>query len=104
MNPTIAIDHTQIARFCRRWSIAELSVFGSALRDDFRPDSDIDVLVAFDPAADWSLFDHARMEEELTAILGRKADIVTRRAVERSDNWIRRSEILSGAEPLYAAR
>ena len=81
-----------------------VSIFGSALRTDFRPDSDVDVLVTFAAEASWSLLDHVAMEEDLSNVLGRKADIVTRRAVERSDNWIRRNEILAGAEPVYAAR
>lgn len=93
----------EIEEFCRRWKVVELSVFGSVLRDDFRPDSDVDLLVRFAPEARWSLFDHARMERELEGILGRKVDLVSRSAVERSPNWIRRQEILSTARPLYAA-
>lgn len=93
----------QVEAFCRRWSIVELSVFGSVLRADFRPDSDIDLLVRFAPEARWSLFDHARMERELGEILGREVDLVSRSAVERSPNWIRRKEILSTARTLYAA-
>lgn len=89
--------------FCRRWKIAELSLFGSALREDFGPDSDVDLLVRFAPDADWSLFDHARMERELVEILGREVDLVTRSAVEHSPNWIRRQEILRTAKPLYVA-
>jgi predicted nucleotidyltransferase len=92
----------RIEELCRRWKIVELSLFGSALRDDFRPDSDIDLLVRFAPDADWSLLDHARMERELTGILGREVDLVTRTAVEASPNWIRRQEILSTARALYA--
>jgi predicted nucleotidyltransferase len=98
------IDDERIAEFCRRWQIAELALFGSVLRDDFRPDSDVDVLVTFAPTADWSLFDHIAMEEELSNLLGRKVDLVSRRAVERSTNWIRREAILTTAEPLYVAR
>src|SRR5437867_1652265 len=101
MSPQIPIDRKIVADFCRRWKIVELSLFGSVLRDDFRPDSDVDVLVAFDPTADWTLLDHARMEEELSTLLGRKVDMVTRPAIERSSNWIRRRAILSSAEPVY---
>ncbi|HEX7183389.1 MAG TPA: nucleotidyltransferase domain-containing protein [Thermoanaerobaculia bacterium] len=89
--------------FCRRWKILELSLFGSALREDFGPDSDVDLLVRFTPDADWSLFDHARMELELVEILGREVDLVTRSAVEQSPNWIRRQKILRTARPLYVA-
>jgi uncharacterized protein len=91
----------RIADFCRRWKIRELSLFGSALRDDFGPDSDVDLLARFAPDADWSLFDHARMERELIEILGREVDLVNRSAVERSPNWIRRREILRTARALY---
>ena len=93
----------EMAAFCRRWKIVELSLFGSALRGDFRSDSDIDLLVRFAPDARWSLFDHAQMELELMARLGREVDLLSRSAVERSANWIRREEILGTARPLYAA-
>jgi len=93
----------EIEEFCRRWQIVELSAFGSVLRDDFRPDSDIDLLARFAPEARWSLFDHSKMERELEEILGRKVDLLSRSAVERSPNWIRRREILSTARALYAA-
>jgi uncharacterized protein len=93
----------EVEDFCRRWRIVELSVFGSVLRPDFRPDSDIDLLVRFAPEARWSLFDHVRMERELGEILGREVDLVSRSAVERSPNWIRRKEILSTARTFYAA-
>jgi predicted nucleotidyltransferase len=104
MSARIPIDREKIAEFCRRWEITEFSLFGSVLRDDFRPDSDVDVLVTFALDAEWSLFDDVDMEEELSAIFGRKVDLVSRRAVERSDNWIRRKAILSTAEPVYVAR
>jgi uncharacterized protein len=93
----------EIEAFCRRWKIVELSVFGSALREDFRPDSDIDFLVRFAPDARWSLFDHMEMELELVRLLGREVDLVTRSSIERSPNWIRREEILGTARTLYAA-
>jgi hypothetical protein len=86
----------------KSWSY-ELSFFGSVVREDFRFDSDVDVLVTFAPDADWSLLDHVAMEEELSSVLGRKADLVTRKAVERSGNWIRRKAILESAMPYYVA-
>ncbi|HJY79678.1 MAG TPA: nucleotidyltransferase family protein [Candidatus Binatia bacterium] len=104
MSVRIPISREKIAEFCRRWKITEFALFGSVLRDDFRPDSDVDVLVTFAPDAEWSLFDDVDMEEELSAIFGRKVDLVSRRAVERSDNWIRRKAILSTAELVYVAR
>ncbi len=99
----IDISEELIARFCRRWQITELALFGSVLRDDFGPGSDVDVLVAFAPEADWSLLDHLRMEHELAELLGRPVDLLTRRAVERSHNPLRRREILGTAEVVYAA-
>jgi predicted nucleotidyltransferase len=104
MTIRISVEHEKIAAFCQRWQIIELAFFGSVLRDDFRPDSDIDVLVTFAPGVEWSLFDHMAMEEELSSLLGRKVDLVSRRAIERSNNWIRRQAILETAEPFYAAR
>jgi len=99
----IPIERARVEAFCRKWKITELALFGSVLRDDFRPDSDVDVLVSFAPDADWSLLDHLAMEEELAGILGRKVDLVSRRAVERSANRIRRQAILGSAEVVYAA-
>ena len=93
-----------IADFCRRWRISELALFGSVLRDDFRPDSDLDILVTFVPGTDWSLLDNIRMEQELADILGRDIDLVTRRSVEQSHNWIRRKQILETAEVVYESR
>jgi predicted nucleotidyltransferase len=69
------------------------------LRDDFRPGSDVDVLATFQPDAGWSLFDYVDMEDELSAILGRKVDFVSRRAIERSENWIRRESSLRARRP-----
>ncbi len=103
MSPRISLDIVGITRFCRKWKIAELALFGSVLRDDFGPESDVDVLVAFLPDAHVSLFELVDMEEELTAIVGRKVDIVCREGIERSANFIRKKAILGSAEVLYAA-
>jgi hypothetical protein len=99
----IPIDRGQIEAFCWRWKIAELAFFGSVLRDDFRPDSDVDVLVTFAPDATWGLFDHVAMQDELSALLGRRVDLLTRRAVERSANAARRQAILDSAESYFVA-
>jgi predicted nucleotidyltransferase len=99
----IPLPMDAIAEFCRKWRIRELALFGSVLRDDFRPDSDIDVLVTFDDAAEWSLLDHVRMQDELGGIVGRQVDVLTRRSVERSENPRRKHEILSTAHTVYAA-
>jgi len=104
MRREILFPRDWLENFCRRWKIQELSVFGSALRDDFGPDSDLDLLVSFAPDADWSLLDHVAMEEELSGALQRKVDLVSRRAVERSSNWIRRKAILESAEPYIVSR
>lgn len=101
---TLGINARELAAFCRRWKIRELAAFGSVLREDFRADSDIDLLVSFDPDANWGLLDQARMEEELGEVLGRKVDLVSRRAIERSPNWIRRKTILESAETIHVAR
>ncbi|MFO8006536.1 MAG: nucleotidyltransferase domain-containing protein [Candidatus Brocadiia bacterium] len=101
MPRAIGIEPEAAERFCRRWRITEFALFGSVLREDFGPDSDVDVLVTLAPDADWSLLDPVAMEEELSGLLGRDVDIVTRRSVERSANWIRRREILESAEPYY---
>lgn len=104
MKQGIEIPREKIVEFCRRWRIEELSIFGSALREDFRPDSDVDVLVRFSPGFRWGLFDMVRMEGELKAILGRDVDLVERSALEHSRNYVRRKAILSNLEPIYAAR
>lgn len=100
----VKLPKAEIVDFCRRWKIAELALFGSALRDDFRPDSDLDILVSFAPEADWSLLDHVQMEQELTTLLGREVDLVSRQAIEHSTNWIRRQEILGAAQTFYVSR
>lgn len=100
----LSYDRVKIAEFCQRWKIRELSLFGSILRDDFRDDSDVDVLVTFEPNAEWGLLDHLTMQDELAALIGRKVDLVSRRAVERSSNRIRRDAILNAAQVLHAAR
>jgi len=97
----IDISQEQMADFCRRWQISELALFGSVLRDDFGPESDLDVLVTFAPGAEWGLLDQVRMEQELAGLLGCKVDLLTKRAVERSSNWILRREILGTAEVVY---
>ena len=103
MSARIPIDRKTIAEFCRRWKITEFALFGSVLRDDFRPDSDVDVLVTFAPDTRYSLFDLVHMQDELQQIFGREVDLVERKAVEKSENYIRRKHILSSVEPVYVA-
>lgn len=104
--PELQIDLPMdaIADFCRRWKITEFALFGSVLRDDFRPDSDIDVLVTFVPDPGWSLFDRVDMMDELKTIFGRDVDLVNKRAVERSQNYFRRKAILDSARVIYVPR
>lgn len=100
MSPKIPIDRVKIADFCHRWKITELALFGSVLRDDFRPDSDVDVLVTFAPDAQWSLFDLVEIQEALSEMLGRKVDLIEKRGLR---NPFRRYEILRTKEVVYAA-
>ncbi len=96
----IPIDRTRLAEFCRKWRVKELSIFGSALREDFQPDSDVDVLVAFAEDAEWDLWDHLHAEEELEQFLGREVDLVEEEALR---NPFRRHHILNHREIIYAA-
>ncbi|GAB4575802.1 MAG: nucleotidyltransferase family protein [Anaerolineae bacterium] len=89
--------------FCQRWQIRELAVFGSILTDAFSPESDIDVLVTYQPGIEWTLSQYMQMHDELEALLGRRVDLVNRRAVERSRNPVRRRAILESARTIYAA-
>ena len=103
MSLQIKVPREQIVDFCERWQISELAFFGSVLRDDFGPDSDIDVMVRFLPEASHTLFSMVSMEEELSGILGRETDLLSRTAVEKNRNYIRREAILKSAEVFYAA-
>ncbi|GAB4423606.1 MAG: nucleotidyltransferase family protein [Anaerolineae bacterium] len=99
----IKLSSSSLAEFCRRWQIKELALFGSVLRDDFSDDSDVDMLVSFLPDAGWSLLDAIQLELELAAMLGRDVDLISKPAVEKSPNWIRRRQILDTAQVIYAA-
>lgn len=107
---SLPIPSEEIAKFCRRWRIRELALFGSALRDDFSSDSDLDFLVDFEQDTDWGLLEHIQMQQELEALVQRGVDLITRRALLRSPNWLLRQEILktarvffSGPEETYAS-
>ncbi len=99
----IELPAVKLAEFCRRWKVAELAVFGPVLGRDFKSDSDVDMLVIFGAGARWSLLDHVRMQDELSDLLGRKVDLVSRKGIERSRNYIRRRAILETSEVIYAA-
>jgi len=99
MNVKITLEREKIAEFCQRWKITEFALFGSVLRDDFRPDSDVDVLVTFDPDAEWSLFDLVQIQDELGEVLGRKVDLVEKKGLR---NPFRRHSILKTRRVVYA--
>jgi uncharacterized protein len=104
MNLPISVDQRALEAFCERWGVSELDLFGSVLRDDFRPDSDVDVLVSFAEDHRPTLLTLAQMENELHQLFGRRVDLVTRRSVQLSDNYIRREQILRHRQPVYVAR
>jgi hypothetical protein len=99
----IELPREGLAAFARRWRITEIALFGSAVRDDFGTDSDVDVLVTFEPGARHGLFALARMQDDLSALLGRPVDLVPIDAVLRSENRRRRERILASANVVYAA-
>jgi uncharacterized protein len=95
----LTVDREAIAEFCRRHHIRRLALFGSALREDFRPDSDVDVVVEFEHGHVPGLVRLGSIEDELGGLLGgRRADLVTVKALSRH----MRSQVLADAEPLYA--
>ena len=98
----MVIPKEELVAFCQKWRIKELAVFGSVLRSDFDANSDIDLLVSFSEDEHWSLFDHVQMEIELSRLFDRDVDLVSKRAVEKSSNWIRRREILESTEIVYS--
>src|SRR5215213_9018940 len=101
--PAIDLPLEQIAEICRRYFVTKLELFGSILRDDFRPDSDVDFLVTFEEDAQIGLFEFIDLQTELTELLGREVDLVSRAGVEQSANWIRRREILRSPLVIYGS-
>jgi hypothetical protein len=96
----IPIPHDRIEAFCRKWKVTEFALFGSVLTPEFRPDSDVDVLVTFEEGAPWSLFDFSDMRDELVEVFGREVDLVTKKALR---NPFRKQHILSTYRVVYAA-
>jgi uncharacterized protein len=94
-----------IAEFCRRWRISQLELFGSALRDDFRPESDMDFMFTPGPGFErekaFGPWGRDNMAKELTGMLGHQVDLVERSQVEHMDNWIKREHILVTASSVY---
>ena len=103
MRLNVEASREEVAAFCERWQVTQLAIFGSALREDFGPESDIDLLVSFEDGARHTLFDMVRMEEELESIFGRQVDLVSRRGIEKSPNYLRRKAILESAELLHGS-
>ena len=99
----LPLPRRAIRQFCRRWKISELALFGSVPRTDFRLDSDVDVLVTCADDADWGLLSHLQMQHELATLLERLGDAISRRALERSANWLRREAILDTAQVITAS-
>lgn len=99
----LGITPADLAAFCQRWDIAEVWLFGSVLRDDFRPDSDIDILISYFPGKTKSLLERVQIKYELEALCGREVDVMTKKAIEQSRNPLRRREILGSARSVYVA-
>ncbi|MBN1795565.1 MAG: nucleotidyltransferase family protein [Sedimentisphaerales bacterium] len=99
----LGVTDEQITSFCQRWKVKELAIFGSAAEGKMRPESDIDLLVTFSPDSEWSMFDHYKMEEELTYLFGREIDLVNIKAAEENANPVCCREILESARQIYAA-
>jgi hypothetical protein len=97
----LAITPEKLSEICQRRHVYKLALFGSVLRDDFYSESDIDILVTFEPGAKVSLLDLVDMQYELEDLCHRKVDLLTQKSVETSSNWIRRKEILSQARVIY---
>jgi hypothetical protein len=98
----IELPMDKIADFCRRWKIARLEVFGSVLRGDFRPESDVDFIASYVPEVHWSLLDRVHMKHEMEDMLGRSVDLLNRRALEHDRQNDRAAGILAQARLLYA--
>ena len=101
-NQNVDLPREKIFGFCKKWSVGEFALFGSVLRDDFSPESDVDVLVTFKRNAKHTLFDLVNMREELKVIFGREVHLVSRRGLESSRNHLRRNAILNSVEIIYA--
>ena len=99
----IELPMEKIIEFCDRWQVNEFALFGSVLRDNFRPDSDIDILINVSPDAKRGLTETLQMRDELETIFDRKVDLMIKSAIERSENWLRRKNILESAQTIYAA-
>jgi predicted nucleotidyltransferase len=100
----LEVPDEALRKICWKWKIRRLELFGSARTRRFGPDSDIDLLAEFEADEQWSLMDLARAQEEFSELLGRQADLVDRKNLERSPNIVRRDAILNSTEVIYAAK
>ena len=100
----LGVQSEEIIQLCQHWKITELALFGSVLNDQFNSSSDIDVLIRFAPDVPQGLLTLAKIKYELEALFGREVDVVVREAIENSENWIRRHEILTTATVIYEQR
>lgn len=96
------INKNSMLKFCDRWQIKDVAVFGSVLRHDFDNKSDIDILVTFTDGSNVTLLNHIEMQKELDSIFNRNIDLLTRRSVEKSHNKIRKEEILNSAKIIFS--
>ena len=99
---TLPLPMEAIRRYCQRWNMRALALFGSVLRPDVRPDSDVDVLVTCHADAERGLLSHVKMPQDLATVLSRPVDLVSTRALERSANWVRREAILNTAQVMVS--
>lgn len=98
----LELPEKEISAFCKRWMVTEFAIFGSALGDEFHADSDVDILVSFAPNATITLFDMVQMQDELEEIFGRDVDLISKRGVEQSRNYLRKKNILENAQVIHA--
>ena len=97
------IDQTRLEKICQKFGVTELSLFGSAIRDDFSEASDVDILVNFEKESVPTLFRFEELRLELQELFGRDIDLLTKRSIEKSRNRYRRQEILGNHRVIYAA-
>ena len=94
----------QLQEICQQWQITELALFGSVLRADFNSQSDIDILVSFAEDAKITFFDLDTIEGQLSKLFNRQVDLITKRSIEESHNWIRKQNILGNSKIIYEQR
>ncbi len=99
----LGVSSMTLSGFCRRWHITEMALFGSILRDDFSPESDVDLLVSFAPEFRRGLVETLEIQSQIQNLLGREVDLIVRKALESSENIPRRDRILNSAQVVYVA-